>query len=73
MIKKFGQYINESNGLSEKEIISEANNILKRYKSSPMWNQVIIYLNNADIDYTSWNDLDMLSYYLSVNESDIEE
>jgi hypothetical protein len=73
MIKRFEQYINESVNLSEREIIDEANNILKRYKSSPMWNQVILYLNDADIDYTSWTDLDMLGYYLAVIEADANE
>ena len=71
MIKKFNQYIKESNG-SEIEIIRSANGILKRYKDSPMWNQVILALNEGDIDYYNWSDLDMLDYYLSVQEADIE-
>lgn len=72
MIKKFNQYIKESND-SELETIRSANGILKRYKDSPMWNEIISYLNKDEIDYSNWSDLDILDYYISLRKNDINE
>lgn len=46
-------------------VLKSANSILKFYKDSPIWNDVIRFINEKDVDYCTWNDIDILIYYLS--------
>lgn len=48
-------------------ILEQADNILSSYKESQIWQQIIIFLNENDVDYSNWSDLKMLSYYLKNN------
>ena len=69
MIKKFNQYIKESEEYSsEISILKEANSILKSYKNSPKWNEMIILFNNEDVGYENWTDLEMLAFYLKYKD-----
>jgi hypothetical protein len=52
--------------------IREANSILKSYKDSPAWNIVIEYMNEQDVDYFTWNDLDVLEYYIQSQIDDMD-
>lgn len=42
----------------------QANTLLKQYKDGPMLNSIITRLNQDDVDYTNWTDLDIIIYYL---------
>ncbi len=58
-IKKF-----ENIHQDEVSILIEANSIIKKYIDTPLWNDIIVYLNEHDINYMDWTDLDILIFYL---------
>jgi len=62
-LKKFENH-NSLEGFDDISILKYANSILKNYKDGPIWNDIIKTLNNEEIDYHFWSDIDILIYYL---------
>jgi hypothetical protein len=54
--------LNES--ISEISDLKKANDILRRYINGPEWNEVLRYLNEEDVEYGNWTDIEILIYYL---------
>lgn len=44
--------------------LKNANDILNNIKNTPLWNSIITWLNEIDVDYINWSDLDIVIYYL---------
>lgn len=49
---------------SDLELLKKANILLRQYRDTPVWNNIIEFLNERDIDYFNWNDSQVLEYYL---------
>ena len=66
MIKKFGEHVNESNldNTTEIKALELAKGIMDSYQNSPAWVNIIRDLNNDDVEYSGWSDIDVLIYWL---------
>ena len=61
--KSFKEYINEkSNWETNLDILKKSKVIVDSYE--PLMPEILRTLNNNDIEYTSWKDIDIIIYYL---------
>lgn len=49
-------------------VLKKAQDIKSRYA----WPHVLAWLNDNDVEYRGWDDLEMLSYYLSHKDEEAE-
>lgn len=41
----------------------EVANFVDGVKSSPMWNEILYQINENDVDYQGWSDLEVIIWY----------
>ena len=45
------------------EKLKEVNSLVKSIDESPLKNEIFLLLNEADIDYLTWTDLEIIIWY----------
>ncbi|TXG83604.1 MAG: hypothetical protein E6R13_03775 [Spirochaetes bacterium] len=68
-ISKF-KYIVEALNIND---IQAINYKIKSIVDSPLWNTIITQLNEDDVDYMNWSDIDIILYYSQNYDSEILE
>jgi hypothetical protein len=54
-------------------IVKQVNSLLIRFKASDVWNTIIEKMNQLDIDYIHWTDLDIIVWYMENYPNDLKE
>jgi hypothetical protein len=54
-------------------IVRQVNSLLIRFKASGEWNTILQRMNEQDVDYTYWTDLDIIIWYMENYPEDLKE
>jgi hypothetical protein len=54
-------------------IVKQVNSLLIRFKASGEWNTILERMNEQDVDYMHWTDLDIIIWYMENYPEDLKE